>query len=170
MLLLVIVLCINKPRPHYHLVEVSVRHVRLCVLGVLLNQVGSMLKTPRFPVWLCCINSSHSVVFSTNRLLLSDWRTERLFHLHFYNGQRSQTSTARLTVGEDRLPPTQTQLLRSLPSHPLSVSRYSFPPLGGVVCTHRPREKVSFTGHDHQDQVGRSRDRLEQHSTFLLNT
>lgn len=121
MLLLVIVLCINKPRPHYHLVEVSVRHVRLCVLGVLLNQVGSMLKTPRFPVWLCCINSSHSVVFSTNRLLLSDWRTERLFHLHFYNGQRSQTSTARLTVGEDRLPPTQTQLLRSLPSHPLSV-------------------------------------------------
>lgn len=72
-----------------------------------------MLKTPRFPVWLCCTNSSHSVVFSTNRLLLSDWRTERVFHLYFYNGQRSQTSTARLTVGEDRLPPTQTQLLRS---------------------------------------------------------
>lgn len=79
--------------------------------GVSSVQVGSMLKTPRFPVWLCCINGSHSVIFSTNRSLLSDWRVEHVFHLYYYNGQRSQTSTARLTVGEDPLPPTQTLLL-----------------------------------------------------------
>ncbi|XP_049431970.1 inactive ubiquitin carboxyl-terminal hydrolase MINDY-4B isoform X2 [Epinephelus fuscoguttatus] len=63
-----------------------------------LLQVGSMLKTPRYPVWLCCINSSFSVVFSLDRSLLSDWRTEHLFHLFYYNGQTSQRTMARLTV------------------------------------------------------------------------
>ncbi|XP_045929658.1 inactive ubiquitin carboxyl-terminal hydrolase MINDY-4B [Micropterus dolomieu] len=63
-----------------------------------LPQVGSMLKTPRFPVWLCCINSSFSVVFSLTRSLLSDWKMEHLFQLHYYNGQNSQRTTARLTV------------------------------------------------------------------------
>ncbi|XP_039987255.1 inactive ubiquitin carboxyl-terminal hydrolase MINDY-4B, partial [Xiphias gladius] len=66
-----------------------------------LPQVGSMLKTPRFPVWVCCINSSYSVLFSLNRSLLSDWKTEHLFHLYYYNGQNSQKTAARLTVGED---------------------------------------------------------------------
>ncbi|XP_029302353.1 inactive ubiquitin carboxyl-terminal hydrolase MINDY-4B [Cottoperca gobio] len=63
-----------------------------------LPQVGSMLKTPLFPVWLCCINCSHSVVFGLNRSLLSDWKMEHLFTLYYYNGQRSQRTTARLTV------------------------------------------------------------------------
>ncbi|XP_051814042.1 inactive ubiquitin carboxyl-terminal hydrolase MINDY-4B [Acanthochromis polyacanthus] len=63
-----------------------------------LPQVGSMLKTPRFPVWICCINSSYSVLFSLNRSLLSDWRMEHLFQLYYYNGQNSQRETARLTV------------------------------------------------------------------------
>ncbi|XP_041796992.1 inactive ubiquitin carboxyl-terminal hydrolase MINDY-4B [Chelmon rostratus] len=63
-----------------------------------LPPVGSMLKTPRFPVWLCCINSSYSVAFSLNRSLLSDWKMEHLFHLYYYSGQKSQKTTARLTV------------------------------------------------------------------------
>lgn len=57
-----------------------------------------MLKTPRFPVWVCSINSSCSVLFSATRLLLSDWRAEHLFQLYYYSGQSSQTATARLTV------------------------------------------------------------------------
>ncbi|XP_030263109.1 inactive ubiquitin carboxyl-terminal hydrolase MINDY-4B isoform X1 [Sparus aurata] len=61
-----------------------------------LPPVGSMLKTPRFPVWLCSINNSHSVLFSVNRSLLSDWKMEHLFHLFYYNGQTNQTT--RLTV------------------------------------------------------------------------
>ncbi|XP_035771988.1 inactive ubiquitin carboxyl-terminal hydrolase MINDY-4B isoform X2 [Neolamprologus brichardi] len=65
-----------------------------------LPQVGSMLKTPRFPVWVCSINSSCSVLFSATRSLLSDWRAEHLFQLYYYSGQSSQTATARLTVGE----------------------------------------------------------------------
>ncbi|KAM7398765.1 hypothetical protein PAMP_018080 [Pampus punctatissimus] len=62
------------------------------------SDVGSMLKTPRFPVWVCCINSSFSVLFSPTRSLLSDWKMEHLFHLYFYNGQPSQRTTARLTI------------------------------------------------------------------------
>ncbi|KAF7658546.1 hypothetical protein LDENG_00011330, partial [Lucifuga dentata] len=63
-----------------------------------LPQVGSMLKTPRFPVWVCSINSSYSVLFSLNHSLLSDWRMEHLFQLYFYNGQLTQKTTATLTI------------------------------------------------------------------------
>ncbi|XP_030009020.1 inactive ubiquitin carboxyl-terminal hydrolase MINDY-4B [Sphaeramia orbicularis] len=63
-----------------------------------LPQVGSMLKTPRFPVWVCSINGSYSVLFSPNRSLLSDWKTEHLFHLYLCTGQNSQKTTTRLTV------------------------------------------------------------------------
>eukprot|EP00075_Anas_platyrhynchos_P031130 XP_027320383.1 inactive ubiquitin carboxyl-terminal hydrolase MINDY-4B isoform X2 [Anas platyrhynchos] len=63
-----------------------------------LPPVGSVLKTPKFPIWLCSINGMHGVLFSTNRLLLSDWKMEHVFHLYFYNGQRGQTRTAHLTV------------------------------------------------------------------------
>nr|XP_020477501.1 protein FAM188B2 [Monopterus albus] len=63
-----------------------------------LPQVGSMLKTPRFPVWLCCINGSFSVLFSLNRTLLSNWKVEQMFQLYYYHGQSSQKTPARLTV------------------------------------------------------------------------
>ncbi|XP_071389021.1 inactive ubiquitin carboxyl-terminal hydrolase MINDY-4B [Centroberyx affinis] len=63
-----------------------------------LPQVGSMLKTPRFPIWLCSINSSCSVLFGPTRSLLSDWKMEHLFQLFFYNGQPTQKATARLTI------------------------------------------------------------------------
>ncbi|NXC41541.1 MIY4B hydrolase, partial [Penelope pileata] len=58
-------------------------------------QVGSMLRTPRFPVWLCSIRGTHSVLFGTERRLLSDWRLEHAFRLHFYNGR---VRPAHLTV------------------------------------------------------------------------
>ncbi|KAM7133197.1 inactive ubiquitin carboxyl-terminal hydrolase MINDY-4B [Molossus nigricans] len=63
-----------------------------------LPQVGSRLKTPRLPTWLCDVNGSHGVLFSTDRQLLSDWKTERLFDLYFYGGRPSQKKPARLTV------------------------------------------------------------------------
>ncbi|XP_043926497.1 inactive ubiquitin carboxyl-terminal hydrolase MINDY-4B isoform X2 [Protopterus annectens] len=63
-----------------------------------LSQVGSMLKTPRLPIWLCNINGTFSVLYSTNRSLLSDWKMEHLFDLHFYNGQQSQNKTVTLTI------------------------------------------------------------------------
>uniref|UniRef100_A0A8C3X7G2 Ubiquitin carboxyl-terminal hydrolase MINDY n=1 Tax=Cyanoderma ruficeps TaxID=181631 RepID=A0A8C3X7G2_9PASS len=56
------------------------------------------LRTPRLPVWLCSVSGRHGVLFGTDSRLLSDWRSERIFHLYFYSGQREQTRTAHLTI------------------------------------------------------------------------
>ncbi|MEJ1277554.1 hypothetical protein NN561_008471 [Cricetulus griseus] len=63
-----------------------------------LSQVGSMLRTPTFPIWLCNINGNYSILFCTNRQLLSDWKMERVFDLHFYSGQPSQKKLVHLTI------------------------------------------------------------------------
>ncbi|XP_075058069.1 inactive ubiquitin carboxyl-terminal hydrolase MINDY-4B [Mixophyes fleayi] len=63
-----------------------------------LPQVGSMLKTPKFPLWLCNINGTYSVLFGTNASLLCDWKMEHTFELYFYNGQSSQSKTAHLKI------------------------------------------------------------------------
>ncbi|XP_070610213.1 inactive ubiquitin carboxyl-terminal hydrolase MINDY-4B isoform X5 [Erythrolamprus reginae] len=60
--------------------------------------VGSMLKTPKLPIWLCNINQTYSILFSLNRLLLSDWKMEHLFDLYFYKGKPSQKKTVHLTI------------------------------------------------------------------------
>ncbi|MGH0141442.1 UNVERIFIED_CONTAM: hypothetical protein FKN15_074226 [Acipenser sinensis] len=64
-----------------------------------LPMVGSMLKTPKLPIWLCNINATYSVLFSTNRSLLSDWKMEHLFDLYLYSGQPAQNHTVILTIG-----------------------------------------------------------------------
>ncbi|KAL6053795.1 hypothetical protein STEG23_030617, partial [Scotinomys teguina] len=66
--------------------------------GDRLLQVGSMLKTPTFPIWLCNVNGKYSTLFCTDRQLLSDWKMERVFDLHFYSGQPSQKKPAHLTI------------------------------------------------------------------------
>uniref|UniRef100_M4AHT3 MINDY family member 4B n=1 Tax=Xiphophorus maculatus TaxID=8083 RepID=M4AHT3_XIPMA len=90
-----------------------------------LPQVGSMLKTPRFPVWVCCINSSYSVLFSLNRSLLSDWRMEHQFQLFYCNGQNSQRSTARLTVDTHshhwEAPPAEADPEKRFPSLEMTI-------------------------------------------------
>lgn len=59
-----------------------------------------MLKTPKYPIWLCNINGTYSVLFGTNISLLCDWKMEHMFDLYFYSGQSSQKNTAHLTVGK----------------------------------------------------------------------
>ncbi|XP_018120294.1 inactive ubiquitin carboxyl-terminal hydrolase MINDY-4B [Xenopus laevis] len=63
-----------------------------------LPRVGSMLKTPKFPIWLCNVNGTYSVLFGINASLLCDWKMEHFFDLYFYNGQLSQRKTAHLTI------------------------------------------------------------------------
>ncbi|KAM4041078.1 inactive ubiquitin carboxyl-terminal hydrolase MINDY-4B [Anomaloglossus baeobatrachus] len=63
-----------------------------------LPQVGSMLKTPKYPIWLCNINGTYSVLFGTNMSLLCDWKMEHSFELYFYSGQSTQRKTAHLTI------------------------------------------------------------------------
>ncbi|NWU96310.1 MIY4B hydrolase, partial [Upupa epops] len=61
-------------------------------------QVCPGLRTPQVPVWLCCLSGRHSVVFSINSLLLSNWKAERVFCLYFYSGQREQHKAVHLTI------------------------------------------------------------------------
>ncbi|NWH59894.1 MIY4B hydrolase, partial [Geococcyx californianus] len=61
-------------------------------------QVCRGLRTPQLPVWLCSLSGRHGVLFSTDSLLLSDWKRERVFHLYFYSGQREQGKTTPLTI------------------------------------------------------------------------
>ncbi|KAM7043923.1 inactive ubiquitin carboxyl-terminal hydrolase MINDY-4B [Acridotheres tristis] len=62
------------------------------------RQVSPALRSPRVPVWLCSLSGRHAVLFGTDRRLLSDWKSERIFHLYFCSGQQEQTRTAHLTV------------------------------------------------------------------------
>lgn len=78
-------------------------------------QVGSMLKMPTFPIWLCNLSGNYGVLFCTNRQLLSDWKMERVFDLHFYSGQPSQKKPMHLTIGEHlRLPSVCFSALRGV--------------------------------------------------------
>ncbi|XP_013884223.1 protein FAM188B2 isoform X2 [Austrofundulus limnaeus] len=105
-----------------------------------LPQVGSMLKTPRFPVWVCCINSSFSVLFSLNRSLLSDWKREHQFQLFYYNGQNSQRSTARLTID------TQSDPWEAPPPNPEQDLEKRFPPLEMTIRTKWDGAAIDWNG------------------------
>ncbi|XP_060104267.1 probable ubiquitin carboxyl-terminal hydrolase MINDY-4 [Heteronotia binoei] len=61
-------------------------------------QVGCYLKTPKFPIWLVCSESHFSILFSTRKDLLGDWKTERRFDLYYYDGLANQQEEIRLTV------------------------------------------------------------------------
>lgn len=50
------------------------------------TEVGSMLKTPKKPIWLTLINNQPGLFFSTNIDLVSDWRVETRFILNYYTG------------------------------------------------------------------------------------
>uniref|UniRef100_A0A8C0EN92 Ubiquitin carboxyl-terminal hydrolase MINDY n=1 Tax=Bubo bubo TaxID=30461 RepID=A0A8C0EN92_BUBBB len=73
----------------------------LAVLSLLLtgragpHDLDGSRETPQLPVWLCGLAGRHGVLFSTDSQLLSDWKRERVFHLHFYNGQ---ARAAHLTI------------------------------------------------------------------------
>uniref|UniRef100_A0A663MBF4 Ubiquitin carboxyl-terminal hydrolase MINDY n=1 Tax=Athene cunicularia TaxID=194338 RepID=A0A663MBF4_ATHCN len=58
-------------------------------------QASPGLRTPRLPVWLCSLAGRHGVLFGTDSRLLSDWKRERVFHLHFYSGR---ARAAHLTI------------------------------------------------------------------------
>ncbi|KFV12532.1 Protein FAM188B, partial [Tauraco erythrolophus] len=61
-------------------------------------QVGCYLKTPKYPIWLVCSESHFSVLFSLEKDLLGDWKTEQRFDLYYYDGLANQEEEIRLTV------------------------------------------------------------------------
>lgn len=50
------------------------------------TEVGSMLKTPKLPLWLTNTNGQIGLLFSNKIDLVSDWRVENRFSLHYYTG------------------------------------------------------------------------------------
>ena len=43
------------------------------------DQVGSMLKTPKFPVWVVKTGERYGVLFSLNKELVNDWSVKCLY-------------------------------------------------------------------------------------------
>ena len=59
-----------------------------------------MLKTPRFPIWVTKLNGTFGLLFSTNPDLVSDWRVEHRFQLHYFTGLKTQVQAAVLSIGQ----------------------------------------------------------------------
>ncbi|KAK7110213.1 probable ubiquitin carboxyl-terminal hydrolase MINDY-4 isoform X2 [Littorina saxatilis] len=66
-------------------------HYRSC-------QVGTYLKTPKYPIWVVCSESHFSVLFSTRLDLVSDWKAERRFDLYYWDGLSRQQEEIKLTI------------------------------------------------------------------------
>lgn len=54
------------------------------------TETGSMLKTPKYPIWLTIVNGQYGLLFSLNLDLVSDWRVEHHFTLYYYTGLAHQ--------------------------------------------------------------------------------
>ncbi|KAM8967252.1 putative ubiquitin carboxyl-terminal hydrolase MINDY-4 [Pelodytes ibericus] len=61
-------------------------------------QVGSYLKTPKYPIWVVCSESHFSVLFCLRKELMNDWKMERRFDLYYYDGLANQQEEIRLTI------------------------------------------------------------------------
>ena len=68
------------------------------------RQVGTYLKTPKYPIWVVCSESHFSVLFSTRLDLVSDWKAERRFDLFYYDGLARQQEEIKLTICKFLLP------------------------------------------------------------------
>ncbi|XP_041366693.1 probable ubiquitin carboxyl-terminal hydrolase MINDY-4 isoform X2 [Gigantopelta aegis] len=80
-------------------------------------QVGTYYKTPRHPIWVVCSESHFSVLFSTNQALTNDWKAERRFDLHYYDGLARQQEPIKLTVSTTNrsfVPPSDGELVPPL--------------------------------------------------------
>lgn len=61
-------------------------------------QVGSMLKTPKFPVWVAKTGERYGVLFSLNKELVNDWKLERRFELLYCTGSAKRNNGADESV------------------------------------------------------------------------
>jgi hypothetical protein len=91
-------------------------------------QVGSNLKSPKYPIWVVCSESHFSVLFSMKRSLVNErseiqhdclplhdrWqlhsvkssleyfrRSQKKFDLYYYDGLAGQNEEIRLTIGKN---------------------------------------------------------------------
>ncbi|CAF0728986.1 unnamed protein product [Didymodactylos carnosus] len=54
------------------------------------KEIGSMFRTPKYPIWMVCLNKRYAIIFSTNINLLNNWIYENYFQLQIYTGLKKQ--------------------------------------------------------------------------------
>lgn len=62
------------------------------------QELGSMLRTPKVPVWLMYLNRRFALVFCTNVNLLNNWIYENYFQLHIYSGLKKQEQPCIISI------------------------------------------------------------------------
>jgi hypothetical protein len=62
------------------------------------QDMGSMMRTPKVPVWLIYLNRRFALVFSTNVNLLNNWIYENYFQLHIYTGLKKQDEPCIISI------------------------------------------------------------------------
>ena len=63
------------------------------------TEVGSMLKTPKLPIWLVLMGKNQiAILFNTNIDLMNNWRLEQNFSLHFYSGLKKQEYECKIDI------------------------------------------------------------------------
>uniref|UniRef100_A0A1I8FBB6 DUF4205 domain-containing protein n=1 Tax=Macrostomum lignano TaxID=282301 RepID=A0A1I8FBB6_9PLAT len=94
--------------------------------------VGSMLRSPRFPIWLVRRRGQAGLLFSTHSRLMEHWRSETAFHLYYYTGLASQSDEF---AGQSRAGPA---------ALPAGVRPRPQPPVrpGGRQMATRPAERT----------------------------
>ncbi|XP_057380338.1 inactive ubiquitin carboxyl-terminal hydrolase MINDY-4B-like [Daphnia carinata] len=85
-------------------------------------KLGSRLKTPVYPIWLIIASEQSGVLFSDDRDLLRDYRSEIRFELHYHTSSHNQLIPAVLVIRtklplevheEDVALPTLDKIIRS---------------------------------------------------------
>lgn len=63
------------------------------------TEVDSMLRVPRFPIWIAIMGKNQiALLFNTNLLLMCDWRFEKNFNLHFYSPLLKQQIENKINI------------------------------------------------------------------------
>ena len=71
----------------------------MSLLLLLITQVGTFVKTPKYSVWITCIEDRYSVVFCLNKDLISDWKAEKRFDLIYHDTLAQNDSPVQLMIG-----------------------------------------------------------------------
>lgn len=63
------------------------------------TEVGSMLKTPRYPIWLLLMGKNMiAIMFHTNMELINNWRFEITFTLNYYTALKKQVEPYEIDI------------------------------------------------------------------------
>merc|ERR1711916_271027 len=98
------------------------------------HQVGNNLKNPEYPIWVVVSESHYTVLFSTDRDLLTRWQSQDRFDLFYFDQLAKQDEEIRLTVdtlSDQGVPDENKDLV---------------PPLEHVIRTHWPDAAIEWNG------------------------